>query len=342
MGFLSKVFKTIISIPKKTIKGFIGSVKGTLDGDPMAMVQLAGYVYGAYQGGQFLANTAAQQTAAIQGVSGTQLAQGAVGTGGYTSGTASFMASPTAAGGSLQAATQMAATQAAPNYMTLGAQASKVAQQSSYMGKVSTLGSVGKTQSFTDVFGWGGPKMKPSVSQNFYNSPQFKTGLVDAIKSQQDHFVPGPPSTKKSFFGGMRQQFSRGNLGGTARQYASNVGTGIKDFFVKDPKQWLKAAGIAASNRSAEYQNLMKEKGEERINYTEAYEKKYRDMANRYKALGNNAQARRYDHQAFNLRAVPPSFGPYLAYMSGRANQPFSFHQDYLRSAINTDYARSG
>ena len=330
MGFLSKVFKTIISIPKRTIKGVIGSVRGALDGDPMAMVQLAGYVYGAYQGGQFLANTAAQQTAAIQGVSGTHLAQGAIGTGGYTPGTASFMASPTAAGGSLQAATQMAATQAAPNYMTLGARASKVAQQGL------------KPQSFTDAFGWGGPKMKPSVSQNFYNSPQFKTGLVDAIKSQQDHFVPGPPSTKKSFFGGMRQQFSRGNLGGTARQYASNVGTGIKDFFVKDPKQWLKAAGIAASNRSAEYQNLMKKAGEERINYAEAYQKQYRDMANRYKALGNHAQARRYDHQAFNFRAVPPSFGPYLAYMSGRGNQPFSFHQDYLRSAINTDYTRSG
>jgi len=289
MGWLSKAFKTIVSIPKKTIKGVIGSIKGTLDGDPMAMVQLAGYVYGAYQGGQFLSNMAAQQTAAISGVSGTQLAQGAMGTGGYTPGYASFMGSPTAVGGSLQAATQMAATQAAPSYMSLGSIGSRAAQQGL------------RPQSFTNVFGWGGPKMNPSVSQNFYNSPQFKTDLVGAIKSQQDFFVPAAPKDT-SFFGGMRQQFSRGTLGGTARQYASNVGTGIKDFFIKEPKQWLKAAGISASNRSQEYQNLMKAKGEmegEQVNYAEAYQKHYRDMANRFKATGNQEQARRYDQQAF-------------------------------------------
>ena len=298
MGFLSKVFKTIISIPKKAVKGFIGSVRGTLDGDPMAMVQLAAYVYGAYQGGQFLANSAHQSTLAAQGAAGTDAfgmanvsstSLGTVGTGGYVPGHASFM----------------------------GPQQSAI--QASQM-----LSSTAPTMSANMVGSTGGGGI------NF--------GSLTAGLKSQVHNAPLPriDPIDTSFMG----KFKGATFKGTFRQAGSNLSSNVKQYgkkFFSDPGAWIRA-GAGSADRMA--MSRAQAEGQQQLNYTQAYAEYYREMANRYRSSGSTAMAQRYDNAFRAVRSRPPSFGPYLSYMSGEVARPLSYHQSYLQDAINTDYTR--
>ena len=305
MGFLSKVFKTIISIPKKAVKGFIGSVRGTLDGDPMAMVQLAAYVYGAYQGGQFLANSAHQSTLAAQGAAGTDafgIAQGAVGTGGYTPGHASFMGSQTSA---IKASQMLSST--APTMAT----------------------NVVKPQIGSAAF-WNQGRVVGGGGMNF--------GSLTAGLKSQVHNAPLPriDPIDTSFMG----KFKGATLKDTFRQAGSNISSNVKQYgkkFFSDPGAWIRA-GAGSADRMA--MSRAQAEGQQQLNYTQAYAEYYREMANRYRSSGSTAMAQRYDNAFRAVRSRPPSFGPYLSYMSGEVARPLSYHQSYLQDAINTDYTR--
>ena len=312
MGFLSKVLKTIIAIPKKTVKGFIGSVKGTLDGDPMAMVQLAAYVYGAYQGGQFLANSAQQSVLATQGAAGSQsfgmanvtsTSLGTVGTGGYAPGHAAFMGS-----------------------------------QQSAIGASQMLGSTASTMSANIA--------SPQVgSTAFWNQGAVTGGggidfgnLTAGLKSQV-HNAPLPSIAPQdtSFMG----KFKGATLKGTFKQATSNLSSNAKQYgkkFFSDPGAWIRAGAGSAQRMSASQQNAAE--SQQQQNYTQMYQEYYRQMSNRYKAAGSTVMAQRYDNAFRSVRSRPPSFGPYLAYMSGEVARPLTYHQSYLQDAINTDYSR--
>ena len=298
MGFLSKVFKTIIAIPKKTVKGFIGSVKGTLDGDPMAMVQLAAYVYGAYQGGQFLANSAQQSVLATQGAAGSQsfgmanvtsTSLGTGGTGGYAPGHAAFMGS-----------------------------------QQSAIGASQMLSSTAPTMSANMVGSAGGGGI------NF--------GSLTAGLKSQVHNAPLPSIAPKdtSFMG----KFKGATLKGTFKQATSNLSSNAKQYgkkFFSDPGAWVRAGAGSADRMSM---SKAQAEGQQQLNYTQAYAEYYREMANRYRSSGSTTMAQRYDNAFRAVRSRPPSFGPYLSYMSGEVARPLSYHQSYLHNAINTDYTR--
>ena len=104
MGFLSKIFKKIVSFPKALVKDVGRSIKGSLEGDPMSMLKLATYIYGGYQGMSYLSNSAALSTSAVSGVSGGAQVFGGVGAGSATgSGTVFGAFGGTYAGGGLGA-----------------------------------------------------------------------------------------------------------------------------------------------------------------------------------------------------------------------------------------------
>ena len=84
MGFLSKIFKKVVSIPKAIVKDVGRSIRGSLEGDPMQMLKLATYVYGGYQGMSYLSNSAALSTGAVSGASGGAGVFGGVGAGSAT------------------------------------------------------------------------------------------------------------------------------------------------------------------------------------------------------------------------------------------------------------------
>jgi len=84
MGFFSgigRAVRGIVRFGKKIVKGAIGTVKGALKGDPMAMASLALMVYGGFQAGQFLFNKAAMAGLKTAGVAGGVGAGSATGAG---------------------------------------------------------------------------------------------------------------------------------------------------------------------------------------------------------------------------------------------------------------------
>ncbi len=297
MGFLKKIFKKIVSIPKALVKDVGRSIKGSLEGDPMSMVKLATYIYGGYQGMSYLSNSAALSTSAVHGVSGVA---GGVGAGSATGAGTVFPAfGGTYGGGGLGAVGGGGA-----GWGAMGASGGT----SFFTGNVA-----GATRGITNVFKSGNLPITGGTSPITGMRPFQQTWEGASIGTQ----TYGPAYKPNSFF--------------------NKIKSGAKK--VGDNK-WFKAGVTSYREQRKQtdsedtYRNLQ-------ASYNTNYQKLLAQYQYNAEQMGNrNSNMYRVEptEVGFAKTYHIPNMGKYLERSTGIHRQSLHAHNDYLRSAIETDF----